>query len=332
MQTTLRAAFRRFNISSTSGIASTSRRSLATVVGSSYDPPTTSQSSTSSFAALQGDKTTTTTNGRTSPRSKSKNPYVVPARVPRPPAPRYSKHSSRIKGRSPFKVRKSLSPVKEDVEFSEQGEIKIYLPSVFMRLVRNAGPHKKDPYTATFRTDLRLSKPDISNYLRNIYGLTITSLRTINYISKMKRNPIGGGYSRTGGTKNYKKVIVTMTEPFWYPEERNRAWLNEHFERDRMEEMRDRKMLKIGDGQKYGVSSPRYRGAAKSAEQIEQLKQIALQGGAKNLDTPGDGRTADRKPSGLRMRKNVMRSREEKKAQKLSLVEQEMNRLRAAGW
>ncbi|SCV68676.1 BQ2448_797 [Microbotryum intermedium] len=336
MQATLRSAFKRLQIGSSSAMASTSsttmpRRSLATVVSSSYDAPSiqpqrpTSPSSTVATSPL---------NAATVSKKKKKSPYVVPPKVPRPPAPRYSKHSSRVKGRSPLKVRKSLNPTPDGVEFAEQGEVKIYLPSVFIRLVRNTGAHADDPYTATFRTDLRLSKPDVSNYLRNVYGLTITSLRTINYLSKMKRNPIGGGYSRAGGTKNYKKVIVTMNEPFWYPEERSRAWLNEHFERDQMEQMRDRKMLKIGDGQKYGVSSPRYRGASRSQEELEKLKKLVDEGGAntEDLETPGDGRSADRLPMGLKIRKNVMKSREERKSDKTSLVEQEMERLRAAGW
>ncbi|KDE06046.1 hypothetical protein MVLG_03600 [Microbotryum lychnidis-dioicae p1A1 Lamole] len=324
MQATLRTAFKRLQISSSSATASTSSttmimprcRSLATVVSSSYDAPTT------------------VLNTATVSKKKNKNPYVVPPKVRQPPAPRYSKHSSRVKGRTPFKVRKSLNPIRDGVEFAEQGEVKIYLPSVFVRLVRNTGVHANDPYTATFRTDLRLSKPDISNYLRNVYGLTITSLRTINYLSKMKRNPIGGGYSRGGGAKNYKKVIVTMTEPFWYPEERSRTWLNEHFERDRMEAMRDRKMLQIGDGQRYGVSSPRYRGASRSKAELEKLKKLVDEGGAnaEDLETPGDGRSADRLPTGLKIRKNVMKSREERKSDKASLVEQEMERLRAAGW
>lgn len=217
------------------------------------------------------------------------------------------------------------------LEPSAQGEIKIFLPSVFMRLVRNTGEYRDDPYTATFRTDLRLTKPDISNYLKNIYGLGITSLRTINYISKLKRNPIGGGYSRSGGTKNYKKVIVGLKEPFWYPEERSRDWCNEHFERDRMEEMRDRKMLKIGDGQKYGVSSPRYRGAHKSKADIERLAKIVNDGGVDTSKSDGTP-SALKRPTGLRMKKNVLRSREERILEGKTRVEQEMERLRSEGW
>ncbi|GAA6063848.1 hypothetical protein JCM10212_003595 [Sporobolomyces blumeae] len=252
-------------------------------------------------------------------------------------APRFSKHSSRVKGRTVRRPRKATSPTERNATTGEydpavQGEVKIFLPSVFMRLVRNSGEHKDDPFIATFRTSLQLTKPDISNYLKNVYGLHVTSIRTINYLSKLKRNPIGGGYSRAGGTKNYKKVTVSMDEPFWYPDERSRAWCNEHFERDRMEEMRDRKMLKIGDGQKYGVGAQRYRGAGKSKAEKERLRLVNKEGGHDvNAKVEGD-QVAQRRPTGLKKRKNVMRSREEAIADKREAVEREMEKLKAEGW
>lgn len=309
--------------------ASTPIRTLAThVVDAPFDPPNSySRPSSSSNPAIP----------------LPNNPRVI---VPSPTksrravkAPRFSKNSSRVTGRSARKPRKALSPteLKLDGKLGEyepatQGEIKVFLPSVFMRLVRNSGEHRDDPYVATFRTSLQLTKPDISNYLKNIYGLNITSIRTINYLSKLKRNPIGGGYSRSGGTKNYKKVVVTMTEPFWFPEERSRAWCNEHFERDRMEEMRDRKMLKIGDGQKYGVGAQRYRGAHKSKAEKERLKAVNKAGGH-DVDAKIEGdQVAMRRPSGLKKRKNVMRSREEAVNDRREAIEREMAKLREAGW
>ncbi|KAK4058095.1 hypothetical protein OIO90_000834 [Microbotryomycetes sp. JL221] len=300
-------------------------RALATVADIPY----------SNNAGDAGGRAATSTSSRTTAKRKT-NAFVVPppSTEPRPKAPRYSKNSSRVKGRTPNRPRKMLNQTALDSEGvngqfqpSEQGEIKIYLPSVFMRLVRNTGVHKDDPYTATFRTDLRLTKPDISNYLKNVYGLGITSMRTMNYLSKMKRNPIGGGYSRSGGTKSYKKVLVGLTEPFWYPQERSREWCNEHFERDRMEELRDRKMLKIGDGRKQGVSAQRYRGAHKSRAEIERLAKIAEEGGADLTKT--DGSPSDlKRPMGLRKSKNVIRSRAERQSEYQTKIEQEMERLR----
>ncbi|KAL8283112.1 hypothetical protein RQP46_005890 [Phenoliferia psychrophenolica] len=281
-----------------------------------------------------------------SPSAAPRSKYVVAPKALLTKASRLSPSSSRVTGRrapnplgrNPLGLRKSLSPLLPlspsspiPLQFTT-GLVKIFLPSVFIRLVRNTGSHTSDPYTATFRTDLRLTKPDISNYLQNIYNLSISSLRTMNYSSPLKRNPIGGGYSRGGGTKSYKKVIVTMTEPFWYPEERGREWCNEHFQREAMEEMRDRKMLKIGDGAKYGVNSERYRGAGKLRKDVDRLKAIATAGGSDLAEEVGDGKSAQRRPSGRKMRKNVVRSRAERIDEKKSVVEMEMDRLRDAGW
>ncbi|GAA5859761.1 hypothetical protein JCM1840_006442 [Sporobolomyces johnsonii] len=301
-------------------------RTLAThVVDAPFDSPT-------SYARPSSPADTTT------PLANNSR-VVIPSSTPAVKAPRHSKHSSRVKGRTARKPRKALSPtaLKADgaageYEPATKGEVKIYLPSVFMRLVRNSSEHKDDPFTATFRTSLQLTKPDISNYLKNIYGLNITSIRTVNYLSKLKRNSIGGGWSRSGGTKNYKKVVVTMTEPFWYPEERSRAWCNEHFERDRMEEMRDRKMLKIGDGQKYGVGAMRYRGAHKSKAEMARLKEVNEKGGH-DLEAKVEGdESARKRPTGLKKRRNVLRSRAEGIEDKRDAVEREMDRLREAGW
>jgi ribosomal protein L23 len=265
-----------------------------------------------------------------SPGNDKNNKFIVSTPSTISSADKISIHSSKIKGRGPQKPRKALN----DDQTALAGEVKIFLPSVFMRLVRNSGAHAGDPYTATFRTDLRLNKPDISNYLKNVYGLSITSLRTINYLSAVRRNPIGGGYSRKGATKNYKKVMVTMEQPFWYPTERSREWCNEHFERDRMEEMRDRKMLKIGDGQKYGVSSPRYRGASKPREQIERLAELVNQGGLSKdaVALAGDGNSVQRRPAGLKMKKNVLRSREERVRETKSSLDIRIEQLKADGW
>lgn len=264
----------------------------------------------------------------------SSNKFIVPSKTTiSTPAPRYSAKSSRMRasGRSPIKLANQLRPDEDKSKLV--GQVLIHLPSVFIRLVRNTAEHEHDPFTATFRTDVRLTKPDITNYLKNIYGLAITSIRTINYLAAVRRNSIGGGYSRAGSTKNYKKVMVTMEQPFWYPEEKARDWCNEHFERDRMEEMRDRKMLKIGDGQKFGVSSNRYRGAHKSKVEVARLAKIVADGG---LDVKAvqvdDIPSVQRRPAGLRKHKNVMRSKAERASTAKDIVDQKVADLRSAGW
>lgn len=304
----------------------TPTRTLATqVVDSPFDPPT---------ARLQQPRRAQQPVDLAYPLPESRTVHVPKTAISSAAtkAPRYSKHSSRVKGRTPAKPPKAVAP---GIEGATHGDVRVYLPSVFMRLVRNTQQYKDDPYTATFRTSLQLTKPDIANYLKNVYGLEITSIRTLNYLSALKRNPIGGGKSRSGGTKNYKKVLVTMRDPFWFPAERTRAWLNEHFERDRTEEMRDRKMLKIGDGNKYKVGSFRYRGARFSARRAELRAAATGEGGAAatELDTPVVGDVvADKRATGLKRKRNVMRSREERVVEQRSMLEREMDRLRAAGW
>lgn len=305
-------------------------RGLATqVVDSPFDPPSVQRAPDAPRAAgaqAVADLSVPLPDSRTVhlPKRSSSD-----ADVPRTKAPRYSRHSSRVKGRTPNKQPKATAPGEAG---AVHGDVRVYLPSVFMRLVRNQAEYRDDPYTATFRTSLQLTKPDIANYLKNVYGLEVTSIRTLNYLSALKRNPIGGGKSRTGGTKNYKKVLVTMREPFWYPEERSRAWLNEHFERDRTEEMRDRKMLKIGDGNKYKVGSYRYRGA-RFASRREELKESVKADKKVDLDAVVHGdQVADKRATGLKRKRNVMRSREEQVVAHRAALEREMDRLREAGW
>ncbi|GAA5828116.1 hypothetical protein JCM11251_002596 [Rhodosporidiobolus azoricus] len=320
------------SVAAARGAAPSCSRALATVVSTPFDPPTVSSPSGSA---------------RSSPSDLSvplpHNPRVVlpsssSSSTPNEPVAPISKHSSRLTGRTQRKPRKSTSPTELNAAGSlgervhaTQGKVNIFLPHVFMRLVRNTGEHRDDPYTATFRTHLELTKPDITNYLKNVYGLEVTSIRTMNYLSKLKRSPVGGGMTRSGGTKNYKKVLVTMTEPFWYPSERSRGWLNEHFERDRMEELRDRKMLKIGDGHKHGVGAQRYRGANKSRAELDRLREVSKKGGNDVEDKPGED-ASRRSAAGLKKMKNVIRSRAEKLSERQDAVEQEMERLREAGW
>ncbi|KAI5476136.1 mitochondrial large subunit ribosomal protein L23 [Pseudohyphozyma bogoriensis] len=301
-------------------------RALSLAARSTSAAPTPSTSAVRALATLADPSPAAAAAARP---AESKIRYIVPEPVEKKASPRYSAKSSRVKGRTASSARKALSETADGAP-ATTGEVKIFLPSVFMRLVRNTGEYEHDPFTATFRTDLRLTKPDISNYLKNVYGLSITSIRTMNYLSKMKRNPVGGGYSRAGGFKNYKKVLVTLTEPFWYPEERSREWCNEHFQRDQMEEMRDRKMLRLGDGQKYAVGAMRYRGAGKSRAEVERLAAIATGGG--QVDGPSDGKAAQKLPTGLKKKRNVITSRAERLSEGHQRIEDEVSRLRESGW
>lgn len=105
----------------------------------------------------------------------------------------------------------------------------IYLPNIIFRLVRNSPKEAKNPFIATFRVPVQLTKPDIVSYLWQIYGLKVTSISTITEMGEMVRmRP--GKYKSERRKKNTKKAIVGMEEPFWFPEKRPEAWLRDNFE------------------------------------------------------------------------------------------------------
>lgn len=105
----------------------------------------------------------------------------------------------------------------------------IYLPNIIFRLVRNSPKEAKNPFIATFRVPVQLTKPDIVSYLWQIYGLKVTSISTITEMGEMVRmRP--GKYKAERRKKNTKKAIVGMEEPFWFPEKRPEAWLRDNFE------------------------------------------------------------------------------------------------------
>ena len=87
------------------------------------------------------------------------------------------------------------------------------------------------------------------------------------------------------------------------------------------------------------MSSNRYRGAGKLRKEVDRLREAhvrvseEVEGDAKEwVDEVDKGKSSMRKPEGLRMKKNVMRSREEKVGEAKTKVEKEMDRLREAGW
>ncbi|PLW27424.1 hypothetical protein PCANC_18274 [Puccinia coronata f. sp. avenae] len=125
------------------------------------------------------------------------------------------------KGRSPIgsSYAKAQSPV--------------YFPNLSIRLVRPSSTDRGDPFTAIFRCDLQLTKPDIFNYLRQIYGLGITSIRTAIYRGRYERqikSKVRGGV-KIGRDKRrtFKKVWVGLDRPFFYPPQPNQKFLNENY-------------------------------------------------------------------------------------------------------
>ena len=92
---------------------------------------------------------------------------------------------------------------------------RVYLPNIIFRLVRNNTPPGQpyNPYEATFRIPQSVTKTDIRSYLLAVYGVKTTYIRTDNYIS-----PI---YPRIGNKrkpfKTYKRAVVGLVDPFYYP-------------------------------------------------------------------------------------------------------------------
>ncbi|KAK5670497.1 mitochondrial 54S ribosomal protein YmL41 [Batrachochytrium dendrobatidis] len=75
------------------------------------------------------------------------------------------------------------------------------------------------PHQAVFRCPQQLNKLDMKSYLSQLYNITITDIRTMNYTgSTVKKN---AGPKRPGRGKmtspSYKKVIITMDDDFVFP-------------------------------------------------------------------------------------------------------------------
>ncbi|KAH9807423.1 hypothetical protein DFH28DRAFT_81962 [Melampsora americana] len=109
----------------------------------------------------------------------------------------------------------------------------VYFPNISLKLVRPSSTDKSDPYTAIFHSDLRLTKPDIYNYLRQVYGLGITSIRTAiyrgRYIRKLKSKVTGGLLRSRDKNRTFKKIWIGMNLPFFFPSFKSLKWLEDHY-------------------------------------------------------------------------------------------------------
>ncbi|KAI5122497.1 hypothetical protein M0805_001405 [Coniferiporia weirii] len=99
---------------------------------------------------------------------------------------------------------------------------RIYLPNVLFTLVRNHTlPGKPyNPHEATFRVTQNITKTDVRAYLSALYGVECTYIRTDNYLVSMKhRKRIATGRLEDKGQKrSYKRAVVGLKEPFYYPQ------------------------------------------------------------------------------------------------------------------
>ena len=130
---------------------------------------------------------------------------------------------------------------------------KVYLPNVIFRMVRNFTPPGKpyNPYEATFRVSQSVTKTDIRSYLAAVYGVQTTYIRTDNYLSPYKRTITGWQKKR----KEYKRAVVGLVEPFYYPQaiedmprverEKRQEWLEDNFFVKKLKEMRTWELLRM---------------------------------------------------------------------------------------
>lgn len=107
---------------------------------------------------------------------------------------------------------------------------RIYLPNVVFKLVRNStdfirgpgghpiGREPYNPFIATFRVPKSTTKQDVRSYLKAVYNLDTTFVRTDIRNSKVTRNR-RGGLVKTDSSTNYKRAVVGLTEPFHYPDD-----------------------------------------------------------------------------------------------------------------
>ena len=158
---------------------------------------------------------------------------------------------SRIRGFA-RKVHKSTGAIDTDVVGR-----RIYLPNIILRLVRNhTSPGMPyNPYEATFRIPQSVTKTDLRSLLLAMYGVKTTYIRTDNYISPWYRTT--DGWERRPH-KTYKRAVVGLVDPFYYPhrledmpevERKEReGWIEHNFAIHRRRVLRKLELLRMTKG------------------------------------------------------------------------------------
>jgi len=142
---------------------------------------------------------------------------------------------------------------------------KIYLPNTIFKLMRNHTPPGQpyNPYEATFRIPPSTTKNDVRSYLEAVYGVKCTYIRTDNYIAPIKRARVDGQNYQLkrsfGGNTTYKRAVVGLEKPFFYPnavedmsgEERaeHEEWMEKMFQATSVKEALKTHFVDPGSGQ-----------------------------------------------------------------------------------
>ncbi len=181
-------------------------------------------------------------------------------------------NSRRTRGRGVRKVSVSGGAVEPSVVAQ-----KIYLPNIIFKLVRNFTPPGEpyNPYEATFRIAQSVTKTDIRSYLHSVYGVQTTYIRTDNYLAPTRRD------GTTDPVRTYKRAVVGLVEPFYYPlavedmteaeRKKREEYLETTFEVQSTDQTRKLIMLRIS---RAGSSGWRWRTGA-TAQRGNILRIIA---------------------------------------------------------
>lgn len=139
---------------------------------------------------------------------------------------------------------------------------RVYLPNIIFRLVRNHTPPGQpyNPYEATFRLPQSVTKADIRSYLLAVYGVKTTYIRTDNYIS-----PIYPRLSkRRKAFKTYKRAVVGLVDPFYYPhrledmpekeKQEREKWMEDNYQIQQHRALQKYELLRLTKGGTKGWS------------------------------------------------------------------------------
>lgn len=141
---------------------------------------------------------------------------------------------------------------------------RVYLPNIIFKLVRNftLNGEPYNPYEATFRIPKSVTKTDIRSYLEAVYGVKTTYIRTDNYNTPAPRRG-----RRPDPNKSYKRAVVGLVEPFYYPhriedmtpeqKKEREDWIDAEFATKKVDQDRRAEILRMTIG--HGSAAFRFR-------------------------------------------------------------------------
>jgi len=157
---------------------------------------------------------------------------------------------------------------------------KVYLPNIIFKLVRNTTPAGQpyNPYEATFRLPKSVTKTDIRSYLSAVYGVKTTYVRTDNYYAPDRANK-----REPSAHKSYKRAVVGLVEPFYYPHRtedmpaeakaKREEWLENEFAIERVKRDRREEILR----QTIGHRSAAFRFHPESATRRSHILKLVTE-------------------------------------------------------